>query len=250
MLFARRGRLSSQNNMTEIRNYATADLVAKAAAENAVEILNKAIEENGKAYWVLAGGSSPTAAYKELTRNYSIAVDWSKVTVFIGDERFVPLADKESNLGTIIALFDTNEAFSKMVRIAPEILQTVALTAHSYDSKITSLAIDRFDLVWLGVGEDGHTLSLFPGNPGFTEAATELVIPIYASPKPPSERISLSLKALENVAELVIFATGASKSGVLKTARLTGGVPIAVAAEVAEMNGAEVRWLYDDAAWG
>ena len=236
--------------MTEIRNYDTADLVAQAAAENAVEILNAAILEKGTATWVLAGGSSPVAAYKKIIKEFSDAVDWSKVTVLIGDERFVPLDHKDSNWGSIIKLFDAHEAFSGLQRIQPEIMASADLTANAYESKIKSLDIDRFDLVWIGVGEDGHTLSLFPENAGFTEMTEKWVIPISDAPKPPSERISLSLKAIEHISELVIFATGAAKKDILKVARLKGGLPVAVVAGNAEMSGAEVRWLYDDAAWG
>jgi len=236
--------------MTEIRNYDTTDDVAKAAAENAVEILNLAISERGSATWVLAGGSSPLAAYKELIASFSDVVDWSKVTVLMGDERYVPLDEPDSNCGTIIALFDADPAFDTMHRLGPTILESVERTAEAYDAKIAALEIERFDLVWLGVGEDGHTLSLFPDNPGFMQPSTRWVIPIHNSPKPPAQRISFSLKALEHIAELVIFATGASKHDALRKARLQGGVPVAVAAQVAEENGAEVRWLYDAEAWG
>ena len=225
-------------------------MVAKAAAENAVEILNKAIEENGAATWILAGGSSPIAAYKELIKHHSSSVNWSKVTVLIGDERFAPLDHKDSNWGAIIALFNASSAFDALTKVEPEILDTVESSAWTYQAKINSLGINRFDLVWIGVGEDGHTLSLFPGNPAFTEEAASWVIPVYDSPKPPSERFSLSLMALEHVVELVIFATGAAKRDILREARLKAELPVAVAAEVAESNGAEVRWLYDDAAWG
>lgn len=236
--------------MTEIRNYDTVQLVAKAAAENAVEILTSAIESNGRAVWVMAGGSSPILAYKEIVKHFATELDWSKVTVIMGDERFVGLDDKDSNWGAIMKLFDANPAFAGMERIEPTPLESVELTARAYEAKIQSLGLERFDLVWLGVGEDGHTLSLFPGNAGFTEPTERWVIPVYDSPKPPSERISLSLKSLEYISELVIFATGAGKREILRMARLKGGLPISVAAEHAEMNGAEVRWLYDDAAWG
>ena len=225
-------------------------MVAKAAAENAVEILNKAIEENGRAVWVLAGGSSPVAAYKELIKQHAESVNWSNVVVLIGDERFVPLDHKDSNWGSIIKLFNASPAFSNLQKIEPEILDTIESTAWTYQLEITNMHIERFDLVWLGVGEDGHTLSLFPGNSAFTDEPASWVIPVYDSPKPPSERFSLSLMAIENIVELVIFATGASKQDILRTARLKGGLPISVATEVAESNGAEVRWLYDDAAWG
>lgn len=224
-------------------------MVAKAAAENAVEILNKAIEENSKAIWVLAGGSSPIAAYRVLVKQYADAVDWSKVTILIGDERFVSPTHKDSNWGSILRIFEANELTNKVQKLQPEILETAGLTATAYDEKIRTLGIGRFDLVWIGVGEDGHTLSLFPGNPAFTSETSEWVIPVYDSPKPPSERISLSLKALEYVSELVIFAVGGSKKAALKEARLKRQLPIAVVAESAEINGAEVRWLYDDSAW-
>lgn len=197
--------------MTEIRNYDTAAHVAAAAAENAIEILQEAIARKGEAYWVLAGGSSPMASYKELVNNHSDALDWSKVTVLIGDERFVPLTHKDSNWGTILPLFDANEHFNGMVRIAPEILETVELTAQSYELRIQSIGIEQFDLVWIGVGEDGHTLSLFPGNSAFTDEHSEWVVPVYDAPKAPSERFSLSLEAMRHISELVIFATGKAK---------------------------------------
>lgn len=236
--------------MTEIRNYDTASLVAKAAAENAVEILTEAIQLKGHAYWVLAGGSSPIAAYKELIKNHAADLDWSNVTVLMGDERYVSFSDKDSNWGSIIALFDASPELSKVKRVSPDMLATVEATALAYDATLKALNIDRFDLVWIGVGEDGHTLSLFPGNESFLTATEQWVVPVKDAPKPPSERISLSLKALEYVAELVIFATGAAKRNILRAARLKGGLPVSAVAEIAELSGGEVRWLYDDAAWG
>jgi 6-phosphogluconolactonase len=235
--------------MTEIRNYKTADNVAEAAAENAVEILQLAIEAKGTASWVLAGGSSPMLAYKKIVKNYTQALDWSKVTVLIGDERMVAFDDKDSNYGSIMALFDKNPELSKVRRIAPDTSVDVVAAAQDYAQKITAENFDGFDLVWLGVGEDGHTLSLFPGNDGFTVPADTWVIPVYDSPKPPRERITLSLLALEHVDELVIFAVGAAKKEALKQARSKRLLPISVASDVVETNGGEVRWLYDEAAW-
>ena len=235
--------------MTEIRNYKTADDVAQAAAENAVELLQLAIETKGAASWVLAGGSSPMLAYKKIVKDFSDALDWSKVVVIMGDERMVPLDHKDSNFGAIMALFDTSVELSKVRRITPDTSGHVLAAAEDYANKITAENFDEFDLVWLGVGEDGHTLSLFPGNVGFTEPTDKWVIPVYDSPKPPSERITFSLVALEHVDELVIFAVGASKQEALKQARLKRLLPISVASDVVESNGGEVRWLYDEAAW-
>ena len=236
--------------MTEIRNYDTADAVAKAAAENAVELLNEAILARGQAYWVLAGGSSPMAAYKTLVAQYGAEVDWSKVTVIMGDERYVSFDSKDSNWGAIMALFDASPELSQVKRVSPDIFETVEATATAYDAALRTLNVDSFDLVWIGVGEDGHTLSLFPNNAGFTNETGRWVIPVFDAPKPPSQRISLSLRFFEHVDELVIFATGAAKKDSLRTARLKGGLPVSTVAEVTEGSGGEVRWLYDDAAWG
>jgi 6-phosphogluconolactonase len=235
--------------MTEIRNYDTAEDVAQAAAENAVELLQLAIETKGGAYWVLAGGTSPMLAYKKIIKDFSDSLDWSRVTVLIGDERMVPLDHKDSNYGAILRLFDKNAVLSKVRRIVPDTTLEVASAAEDYARKIAAENIIEFDLVWLGVGEDGHTLSLFPGNAAFTESTDTWVVPVYNSPKSPSERISLSLKALEYVDELVIFAVGAAKQDALKLARLKRLLPISVASDVVETNGGEVRWLYDEAAW-
>lgn len=236
--------------MTEIRNYDTPEEVARAAAENAIEILALAIEQRGSASWVLAGGTSPLLAYKELAKCDDFdTVDWSKVTVLIGDERFVSLDHEDSNWGTIIGIFDKNDELSKVRCLIPGITTDVAASARDYAAQIKSAGIKKFDLVWIGVGEDGHTLSLFPDNPGLTEPTDQWVIPVYNSPKPPSERFTLSLKALEHVDELVIFAVGAAKQKALKQARLKRNLPVATVADTVETSGGEVRWLYDDGAW-
>ncbi|MBX9721680.1 MAG: 6-phosphogluconolactonase [Candidatus Obscuribacterales bacterium] len=236
--------------MSEIRNYDNPEQVAIAAAENAVEILQLAIERNGSASWVLAGGTSPMLAYKKIIDSYSDALDWKLVTVLIGDERLVPLNHKDSNWGTIIELFESNELTAGVQKIVPDTSLPVGDAARAYDDVIKQAGIERFDLLWIGVGEDGHTLSLFPGNSAFTDETESWVIPVLDSPKLPSERISLSLKALEHVHELVIFAVGAGKKEALQQARLKGVLPVAVVADTVENYGGEVRWLYDDAAWG
>ena len=236
--------------MTEIRNYDTSQEVADAAAENAVEILRLAIEEKGSASWVLAGGTSPMLSYRKIVTDFADAIDWSLVTLIIGDERMVFLDDPDSNWGTIISLFESHPGMARAKQLVPHIHKSPELTAADYEERIRDAGINRFDLVWLGVGEDGHTLSLFPGNDGFTAATDQLVIPVYNSPKPPSNRISLSLKAAEMIVELVIFAVGSAKRDILKRARLKGDVPVSVFAQTAEDHGAEVRWLYDDDAWG
>jgi len=233
--------------MAELIRYSTVEDVAKAAAEHAVEVLGFVIKARGTAVWALAGGTSPMLAYKMITTDYSTSIDWSKVTVVIGDERMVPLDHADSSWGVIMALFDESTELSKVVRITPDVTGTVIQAAEKYNHLVKDLG--RFDLVWAGVGEDGHTLSLFPGNDAFTSIAEDRIIPVYNSPKPPAERLTLSIKALESVDSLTIFATGSSKASALREARLKCELPVAVGAKTVEDHGGDVRWLYDAAAW-
>lgn len=232
-----------------VHYYDTADLVATVAARQTVAVLEHAIKTHGRAIWVLAGGSSPMLAYREMVDHYADKLDWSKVFVLIGDERFVPLNDSASNWGSVMQVFHESTKLSAVTKIEPKIFETVALTATDYEEKIKSLSIKHFDSVWLGVGEDGHTLSLFPDNSAFTQSTDRWVVPVYDSPKPPSERISLSLTALKQARNVVIFATGSAKREALYRAHEDGILPIAVVARTAEENGANVQWLYDAEAW-
>jgi 6-phosphogluconolactonase len=108
--------------------------------------------------------------------------------------------------------------------------------------------IPKLDLVWLGMGEDGHTLSLFPGQE-FLDESSELVLPIHNSPKPPPDRISLSLKALKNVTQCFILAQGAGKAEVVARAlKQDLSLPIARAIKTIESGGGKVNWIIDKAA--
>jgi 6-phosphogluconolactonase len=224
-----------------VETYETPEEVARVAANNAIETLAKAIESKGSAVWVLAGGTSPMLAYNLINEKFADVLDWSKVTVLIGDERIVPLNDPDSNWGTIIPLFD-DLGVQKLVP-QPELGEVGAASA--YAKAVQDLS---FDLVWIGVGEDGHTLSLFPGNAAFVTATDALVIPVYDSPKLPPIRMTLSLKAVEKTRKLVIFAVGEAKKAALMRAKIDKELPIAKVAAIVEKAGGEVDWLYDRAA--
>ncbi len=238
--------------MPEIQRFTTPEEVADAAALDAIATLSIAIQERGYATWVLAGGSSPMAAYRQLAIEYSDMIDWSKVTAVIGDERSVPLDDSDSNWGQISSALFHNGKTASMVQLRPEVELSVEDTAMRYEAILRTLPVNEegipyFDLVWLGVGEDGHTLSLFPGHSDFTPTK-QLVIPIYNSPKPPSARITLTLRALEATSRAIVFAVGAGKKAALAEALESGRLPIAQAAIHIEQHGGYVTWLFDQAA--
>jgi 6-phosphogluconolactonase len=105
--------------------------------------------------------------------------------------------------------------------------------------------------MWFGIGEDGHTLSLFPHHPSlaFAQETDRLVIPVHDSPKPPADRISFSLKALEGVETAVVFISGVSKAPVI--AQIANGdrsLPIVIVSQAIENAGGRVTWLIDEEA--
>lgn len=229
--------------------------VAELAAAGAVEILQQAIASKDEAIWVLAGGSSPMLAYQIIATKYAQAIEWSKVKLVLGDERCVPVDHNDSNWQQIDKIFFSKLPFDPNNLLRPLAEQGPHEAAKSYQLTIEKLPhteqeIPQFDLVWLGIGEDGHTLSLFPGHQNL-EIKDKLVIPVYDSPKPPPERISLTLRALGATQHCMIMICGATKSHVVH--QINSGntaLPISRAATEIENGGGEVQWLLDSAAAG
>ncbi|WP_181397137.1 6-phosphogluconolactonase [Cryobacterium arcticum] len=239
--------------MAAIEKFETSADVAAEAARSAIAVLQQAIETFGDARWVLAGGSSPMSAYKIIVAEYADALDWSKVTAVIGDERAVGVDSPDSNWGQVTPLLFGTPQTSTVTGIRPVTELGAETAAIRYNDDLQALVADgdtapRFDLVWLGVGEDGHTLSLFPGHPEFNEDDEALVVPIHNSPKPPPNRITLTVKALTNSRHAVIFATGAGKKDALALAVSEKKLPIARVSAALDAAGADVRWLFDAAA--
>lgn len=232
--------------------YTDAHEVALVAASDAIATLSVSIAKKGKASWVLAGGSSPIQAYEIIVSTYADSIDWSKVTILIGDERCVPLNHEDSNWGKITKILFSNELISASNRLTPCAELGAVRGASLYSQEIRKSLLDAggelsIDLLWLGVGEDGHTLSLFPGQLELDDNS-DIFIPVYNSPKPPSNRISLSLNSAVRARKIVIFAVGANKTdAIFRVENDTDSVPIGALASKADSLGAEVLWLLDEA---
>lgn len=213
--------------MPEFIVLGTAEDVAIAAAKEVAEALR-----GGARSLVLAGGTTPRRCYELLSE---LEVDWGRVAVLFGDERCVPPSDPESNyLMAKQALLD-RVAPSTVYRIPAELGPDVG--ADLYAGVVARVA--PLDLVILGVGEDGHTASLFPGHPELK--ADGLVVGVRNSPKPPPERVSLTLGALRDARRVVVLATGAGKADAVARAK-RGEVPSGMIPHA--------RWLIDRAAAG
>ena len=147
-------------------------------------------------------------------------IDWSTWQVFWVDERWVPLDSPDSNSGLarrlLLSRVDIPEEHIHPMNDA----KTPDEAARTYEAKIRSIldveaeAFPRFDSVLLGLGEDGHTASLFPGHPALLESR-RWVMPVYDAPKPPPVRITLTLPVINYARRVVIVAAGTSKAGIV-----------------------------------
>lgn len=234
--------------MGNMKKYDDANKLAEAAAKQTIEVLHDAVGEHGSATWVLAGGSTPLLAYKSIAANYTDALDWSKVTFVMGDERIGPLDGPDSNWHAIDEILGSLPA----TKLRPQSDQPAEEAARDYAQQLTTLprgenGLPRLDLVWLGVGSDGHTLSLFPNHSSILPS-NELVTAVHDAPKPPADRISLTLRALQAAANLMILAAGADKQEAVSKARSGSYSPIGLAASIVGIHEGNVTWLVDKSA--
>lgn len=241
--------------MADVRIQPDVQTVAELAAAEAWRVLTNAIAEHGEAVWVLAGGTAPLAAYRVLAEKYANRIDWSHVYAVIGDERCVPFESPDSNWGQITKMLLDPLGVPPKNRLMPRVdLTPPELVAKDYMQVLSLLpkapnGMPRFDLMWLGVGEDGHTLSLFPGRPEAN--APEFVVAVHESPKPPADRITLTLAALGGAQVCNILSTGAGKATAIGRALQDDmTVPVARVAKVITNAGGKVTWMLDAQAAG
>jgi 6-phosphogluconolactonase len=230
------------------------DELAEAAARAAVADLEAAVEAHGTATWVLTGGDTPVAAYRRLaTHDLRAGVEWDRVRVAMGDERCVPVHHPDSNWGQAAAALLDHVPIPDHQRLRPPGELGPEAAADAYQAALRELptvasGAPRLEVVWLGVGEDGHCLSLFPGRPE-GEVADRLVVAVRHSPKPPPDRISLTLAALAGTERLLVLAAGAAKADPVARARAGDDrLPLTRAVEAVRAAGGSVAWLLDRAA--
>ncbi len=205
--------------VTRWQVYPDASAVAAAAAERILSTAPSAITERGAFHLVLAGGSTPQAAYRLLA---GAQADWSRWHIWFGDERCLPPSDPERNSRmAALAWLERVPIPPAQVHLIPAELGPEAAAAR-YAATLKSAL--PFDLVLLGMGEDGHTASLFPGQQHPPE---ELVHPVHGAPKPPPERVSLGLTALAASRRLLVLVSGKAKCEAVRRWRAGEDLPVA-----------------------
>ncbi|HKZ09829.1 MAG TPA: 6-phosphogluconolactonase [Rhodanobacteraceae bacterium] len=208
-----------------------ASLVANALAQVMATSRN-AIAQHGAFDIVLAGGNTPRKLYRALRH---ADADWSRWHIWFGDERCAPPDDPERN--------------SKMARdewldhVAIPTGNVHAIPAEAGAREAATLyarelrSVDTFDLALLGLGEDGHTASLFPGHDWGVHADSPDAMAVFNAPKPPPERVSLSAHRLSNARRVVFLVEGAGKRDAVAAWKRADAIP---AASIAPEAGVDV----------
>ena len=225
--------------------------VARAAADRFVELARAAIDARGRFSVALAGGSTPQRAYELLASDeYKTRLDWSKAHFFFGDERSVPPDNAQSNYRM------ANEAMLSRIPIPEKNVHLirgvgdVVANARLYEDELRTYFSDaewpRFDLVLLGMGDDGHTASLFPNTSALND--NQAWVTSNWVEKLNTYRITLTAPAINHAAHVVFLVTGENKAArlaeVLSDARDTTRLPSQL---IAPLNGT-LEWYVDKAA--
>jgi 6-phosphogluconolactonase len=213
--------------MTRITTNACPEATAERAAIEIVRALQSAREQRGVAHLALSGGSTPARTYELLA---SALAEWNGVEIWFADERCVPPEDAESNyrLAAETLLRPAGIEPARVHRMEGELgpeegaqRYAEALRA-SFTSEQTSppsaSALPVLDLIALGIGPDGHVASLFPGAPTLDSGDEAICLGVHESPKPPPERITLSLAVLRAARRCLLLATGAGKADAIAAA--------------------------------
>jgi 6-phosphogluconolactonase len=190
--------------------YPDAERLAAAAAA----IVADALRSSPALRLVLAGGTTPKRCYTLLA---AMELSWARVTVLFGDERCLEPLDPETNFQIANETLLRTACPMTVHRIPGELGPDEAAAVYE-----PIVAAGPLDLVLLGIGTDGHTASLFPGNPAVR--ATGHVVGVRNASKPPPERVSLTLPALRRAKRVIILAAGADKKDAIRQA-FAGEVP-------------------------
>ena len=235
----------------EVNIYANRNALSAALADHVVRLANTAILSQGRFCVALSGGSLMDIIGPPLNSTpLRDKIDWSSWHVFWADERWVPWHSPESNHGL------AQRRFFNRVRIPEEQVHATddslspMETASAYESSLASVfqiesdQMPRFDLVLLGIGEDGHTASLFPGHAALDETR-RWVVPVFDSTKPPPIRISMKLPLINNAHQVVFVAAGPGKAKILsKVLDYRVSQPELSARRIDPSNG-ELQWFID-----
>lgn len=211
--------------------YADPALLQQRAAQAIARLAAEAIAARGEFRIVLAGGTTPRVVYECLRE---IETDWLAWHVYFGDERCLPGDHVERNsVMAWQAWLGTAGIPAEQVHAIPAELGAEG-AAEKYASMLAGIAM--FDLVLLGLGQDGHTASLFPGRDHGVESGGASVLAVHHAPKPPADRVSLSAWRLSQARKVWFLVTGADKAPAVRVWQEGGDIPAAAIVPANEVD--------------
>jgi 6-phosphogluconolactonase len=200
--------------VTSLTTCADAEAASKRAAIEIARRLQSAREERGVAHLALSGGSTPSRTYELVAGQLE---SWKGIEIWFADERCVGPEDEESNyrlaketLLSGAARLDERRVHRMQGELGPE--QASELYALELRAIAEPAQLPVLDVIVLGIGPDGHVASLFPGAATLDAGDDALCLGVHDSPKPPPERVTLSLAVLNAARRCLLLATGASKA--------------------------------------
>ena len=229
-----------------LRVFSDLDELSLHAAESAIVVIRDAVQASGKCSLALSGGSTPARLYSLLASRFREDIPWAGVHIFWGDERYVPPDDSRSNYGMARnTLLDHVPCPAANIHPMPTHFPTPDAAARDYEATLRShfsTTWPRFDLMFLGLGPDGHTASLFPRSQAVDER-TRWVLPVLDPPAPPM-RLTLTLPVLSQSAHTYFLVSGSDKAQALRAATAGSADPnVYPAAGVRPANGAPLWWV-------
>lgn len=210
--------------MKDFKVYANPESVAQAAADYLFQQITTCVAEKGLCHVVLPGGSTPACCLELLAEK---SLPWENIHWYPGDERCYPVGHAERNDTMIRDKLFSQQTISSQKDASENFHPIPAELGPEQGAEKYAALLDEtggMDIVVLGMGEDGHTASLFPGNVALEDQRS--AVPVYDAPKPPLERISIGLNALKGAGECIIIATGDNKREALT--KLKDGVVLPV----------------------
>lgn len=220
------------------------EATARTTAERIAAAIAEARAERGVAHISLAGGRTPARTYRVLAR---IVDDWSGVHCWFGDERCVPLDDPDSNNRLVVEnLLENASQPHPTIHPVTGAADDPAAAAAAYEQELRAALPGeppRLDIALLGLGEDGHTASLFPNDP-VLEEQERLCLSVHGT-KPPFERITLTLPILRAARKTIVLAEGAGKAWAIQ--QLMAGPTTRIPASMLD-GGEEIELIVDHTA--
>lgn len=215
----------------------TSELLPETAARHIARTIKQAIADRGRASVMLAGGSTPRAVHRQLAPNPRLS--WDKIEIFFGDERAVPPGDPQSNyLMACESLLDAVPIPPTSVHRMPAERPDREAAAVEYAALLPA----QLDLLILGVGEDGHTASLFPGSSALDEQDRKVVA--VEGPRPPPHRLTITPPVIASALTVIVLVSGSEKAKAVAEALEGPMHPVDCPAQLARRG----IWMMDQAA--